>query len=107
MLCLSHRPLTVTVILLLLQLDQHYFDPTGLECPVLTFAMRRRDADKLSVIYTGAPQPEVGVAKQGVPDAHSSRTLQCFVVDVSSCGYVQLRGNGVAKQGIPNAQPLC
>jgi hypothetical protein len=72
------------VIVPLLQLDQHYFDPTGLECPVLTFAMRRRDADKLSIIYTGAPQPEVGVAKQGVPHAQPPWTSQFFVVELCS-----------------------
>lgn len=50
---------------LLQQQHQYYYDRTGVECPVLTFAQPRDNIDEMSRVYRGAPEPEVGLVGVG------------------------------------------
>ena len=61
-----------------LQLDQHYYDRTSLECPVVTFAQPRQDAGQLSAIYAGAAQPEVRAGVWCV-ERQITAVIQCLV----------------------------
>ena len=42
------------------QRHQYYYDRTGLECPVVTFAVVRDNAHRLAKLYRGAEHSEVG-----------------------------------------------